>query len=155
MRQLLKQQESQLAEQQQQLAAQQEAQRERLLTIEREHLAQQDSQRARQLELQESQRARQLALERSRQRLLSVQEAQLEKTEIVLEQQRNYLDAQEHAELFDIQCNVVPICGNDGGGAVDLVNRRPVAVELPLADAASDGGAHSIFGGGGFFSAET
>ena len=133
MRQLLKQQESQLAEQQQQLAAQQ----------------------ARQLELQESQRARQLALERSRQRLLSVQEAQLEKTEIVLEQQRNYLDAQEHAELFDIQCNVVPICGNDGGGAVDLVNRRPVAVELPLADAASDGGAHSIFGGGGFFSAET
>jgi hypothetical protein len=144
MRQLLKQQESQLAEQQQQLAAQQEAQREQLLTIEREHLAQQDSQRARQLEL-----------EHTRQRLLSVQEAQLEKTEIVLEQQRNYLDAQEPAELFDIQCNVVPICGNVGGGAVDLVNRRPVAVELFSRDAANDDGAHSIFGGGGFFSAET
>jgi hypothetical protein len=75
-------------------------------------LAQQESQRVRQLTEQEAQRTR---LERERERLQSLQQQQLEETEIVLEQQRHFLTDANQDVLVD-GCEAVPQCTGSGLG---------------------------------------
>jgi hypothetical protein len=70
------------------------------------------------MQLLSQQETRQLEMEMKRQRLQSLQQEQLEHTEMVLQQQRHYLnDAQQRSELGDTAaCNDVLVHGGCGGG---------------------------------------
>ena len=93
---------------------------------------------------QEAQRVRALQLERERERLQSLQQQQLEETEFVLEQQRNYLSDVHQQDVFVDGCEAVSCTTTSSG--------RPAAVttrDQPQAPSTDD--PRGMFA---FFSAE-